>query len=247
MKKLALLGLAAVALAAAVPAHGQGLTLTGETGVARSPQAVAPEPMSVAVAADFVSSEDTFLPFRAEFGVIEGLEVGFNYWFMDTQNNATQWGLNAKYVIPADLVEGLKMAAGVRFQQQSADGGYDATFTDFYGVATYTVEARIPIIPSLGFTYEVQGEDKDQSGIRLFGSLLAEVMPKVVVGGEFILANSDLDGEDADSSVWFGARFVPRENISIQAGVLNNANVGGNDTSDFVFHVGGQYLFSLAR
>ena len=250
MKRLALLGIVAAALAAAVPARGEGLTLTGETGVGRSPQALALKPMSVAMAADYVASEDIFLPLRAEFGLIEGLEVGINYWIMDTTDNATQWGLNAKYVLPAELleiVENLSLAGGIRYQSQSHDGGYDATYTNVYLVATYVLEQRITVIPSLGFTYEIQGIDKDESGVRIFGSLLANVMPNLAIGAEFILANEDLDGDDADSSLWFGARFSPKENLTLQAGVLNNANVGGNDTADYCLHLGAQYAFSIAR
>jgi len=247
MKKLLLLGIAAAVLTAAAPAHAEGLTLTGETGVARTPVAMALAPMSFAVAADYVASEELFVPARAEFGVIEGLEIGINYWFADTRNNWTQWGLNAKYVIPGEFVEGLGIAAGVNYQSESADGGWNADLIKVYGVASYTLDARIPIIPSGGFSYEIQSGDKDQSGVRLFGSVLAKLMPKLAVGAEFIFANEDLDGDEADASLWFGARFAPMENLSLQAGVINNANVGGNDPSDYVFHIGAQYAFNLAR
>lgn len=247
MKKLALLGIAAVALAAAVPVHAQGLSLTGETGVARTPVAMALPPMSFTIAADFVGSEDLFLPLRAEFGVIDGLEVGLNYWFTDTRDNETQWGVNAKYVIPAEMVENLSVAAGLNYQSWSADGGRDYTVTKVYGVLSYVWETKIPIIPSGGISYEVQGIDKDASGIRFFGSVVAKVMPNLGIGAEFNLSQEDLDGDDADSSLWFGARFSPLEHLSIQAGILNNANVGGNDTSDYVLHAGVQYAFSFAK
>ena len=247
MKKLLLLGVVAAVLTAAAPVRAEGLTLTGETGVARTPVAMALAPMSFALAADFVVSEDAFLPVRAEFGVIEGLEVGLNYWFTDTRNNWSQWGLNAKYVIPGEFVEGLGVAAGFNYQSESADGGYNATLVKVYGVVTYTLDAKVPIIPSLGFSYEVQGIDKSNSGVRVFGSLLAKVMPNLALGAEFTLANEDLDGDDGDSSLWLGARFSPTEKLSLQAGVINNANVGGNDPSEFVFHLGAQYAFNLAK
>jgi hypothetical protein len=247
MKKLLLLGVVAAALAAAAPARAEGLTLTGETGVARTPVAMALAPMSFALAADFVVSEDAFLPVRAEFGVIEGLEVGLNYWFTDTRNNWSQWGLNAKYVIPGEFVEGLGVAAGFNYQSESADGGYNADLIKVYGVVSYTLDTRIRIIPSGGLSYEVQDGDKNESGLRLFGSILAQVMPSVAVGAEFNFANQDLDGDDADPSLWFGARFAPIKNLSLQAGVINNANIGGNDPSEFVFHLGAQYAFNLAK
>jgi hypothetical protein len=247
MKKLALLGIAAVALAAAVPVHAEGLSLTGETGVARTPVAMALPPMSCAIAGDFVGSEDLFVPLRAEFGIIEGLELGLNYWYADTKDNQTQWGLNAKYVIPAEMMENVSVAAGFNYQSWSADGGRDYSVTKFYGVVSYVWETKVPIIPSGGLSYEVQGIDKDESGIRFFGSIVAKVMPNLAVGAEFNLANEDLDGDDADSSLWFGARFSPLENLTLQAGILNNANVGGTDESDFVLHGGVQYAFSFAN
>jgi len=247
MKKLALLGIVAVALAAAVPAHAQGITLTGETGVARTPLAMALPPMSCTVAADLVASEDLLLPLRAEFGIIEGLELGLHYWLTDTKNNQSQWGLNTKYVIPAEMMENLSLAAGFNYQSWSADGGRDATRMKFYGVVSYLWDTKVPIIPSGGLSYEVEGGDEDGSGLRIFGSVLAKVMPNLSIGAEFNLANSDLDGDDADSDLWFGARFFLRENLSFQAGILNNANVGGNDTSDFVLHAGAQYAFSFAK
>ena len=247
MKKLLLLGLAAVALTFAAPALAGGLSLTGETGAARTPLALVLEPMSFQVAGDFVVSEDIFLPLRMEFGVIEGLELGLNYWFSDTRNNWNQWGLNAKYVIPVDLNEGLDLAAGLNYQAESADGGYDVSVIKAYGVLSYAVDTRIPILVTGGLSYEVQDGDKNNSGLRLFGSVLADVMPRLVVGAEFVFANEDLDGDDADPSLWFGARFNVMESLTLQAGVLNNANIGGNDPSDFVLHAGGQYAFSLAK
>lgn len=247
MKKLLLSGIAVVALMAAGTAQAGGLSLTGETGVARTPVAVTLAPMSLAVAADYVASEDTFVPIRAEFGVIEGLEVGGNYWFMDTEGDLTQWGINAKYVIPAQLVDKLAIAAGANYQGLSADGGFDASVTTIYGVASYTLEAGVTIIPSAGVTYEMQGGDLDENGVRFFASILAKVMPNLAVGAEFVSTNEDLDGKDADASVWFGARFWPMENLAIQAGMINNADLGGDDPSDYVFHAGAQYSFSFAQ
>lgn len=247
MRKLLLAGAVAAALFAAASAQAAGISLTGETGAARTPLAMTLEPLSFAVAADFVAAEDLFLPLRLEFGVLDGLELGLNYWFTDTTNNWNQWGLNAKYVIPADLVEDLSLAAGVNYQAESADGGYDVAVVKVYGVLSYIVDARIPIIPSGGLSYEIQSGDKDQSGVRVFGSVLAEFMPRLTAGAEFVFANEDLDGDEADASLWFGARFTPLESLVLQAGILNNANVGGNNPEDFVFHVGGQYSFSLQR
>ena len=84
MKKLLLLGIAAVALTAAIPAQAQS-TFTGECGLVRTMDAKVLPPMALAVAADYVGSEDTFVPIRAEMGIIQGLEIGGNYWFVDTE------------------------------------------------------------------------------------------------------------------------------------------------------------------
>lgn len=247
MKRLLLLGIAAVALSSAAPALAGGLSLTGETGAARTPIAAVLEPMSFAVAGDFVVSEDLSLPLRLEFGVIEGLELGLNYWFSDSNNNWNQWGLNVKYVLPVDLNEGLDLAAGLNYQDESADGGYGVSLIKVYGVLSYAWDTRIPILVTGGLSYEVQDGDKNNSGLRLFGSVLADVMPRLAVGAEFNFSNEDLDGDDADPGLWFGARFQVLEGLTLQGGVVNNANLGGNDPSDFVLHVGGQYAFSLAK
>ena len=78
MKKLLLSGITAVALMAAgtAQAANAGLSLTGETGVARTPLAMTLPPMTIAVAADYVTSDDTFVPARVEFGVINNANVG---------------------------------------------------------------------------------------------------------------------------------------------------------------------------
>lgn len=247
MKKLLLLGIAAAALTVAAPALAGGLTLTGETGAGRTPVAATLAPLSFAVAGDLVISEDLSVPLRMEFGVIEGLELGLNYWLTDTSNNWNQWGLNGKYLIPVDLADGLDLAAGLSYQAESADGGYDVSLIKAYGVLSYTWDTRVPLLVTGGLSYEVQDGDKNNSGLRLFGSVLADVMPRLVVGAEFNFANEDLDGDGADPSLWLGARFKVLENLTLQGGVLNNANIGGNDPSDFVLHVGGQYAFSLAK
>jgi len=41
-------------------------------------------PMQFAIAADWVASEDTFIPMRAEIGLPYGVELGGAYWYMDT-------------------------------------------------------------------------------------------------------------------------------------------------------------------
>ena len=61
-----------------------------------------------------------------------------------------------------------------------------------------------------------------------------------------LLGRDDLDGDDADPSMWMGVRYMPIENLSVQAGMLNNSNYG-DDQEDWVFHVGAGYMFSFAQ
>ena len=119
MKKLLLFCVVAVALMAAVPAHAaSGLGLRGETGLVRTPMAAALPPLTLAVAVDFVSSDYVFLPLRMEFGVIEGLELGGNFWHLDSAEQSAVWGLNAKYVLP-EFVENLGLAIGGHYREQT--------------------------------------------------------------------------------------------------------------------------------
>ncbi len=247
MKKLLLLGIAAVALTAAVPAQAQ-ISLTGECGLARTMNASVLPPMTLAVAADYVGSEDTFVPLRAEFGVIEGLEIGANYWYVDTEGLDSIMGFNAKYRLPIVPVEGLGIAAGVNYQIASPEEGDDLTALSITGVASYDLKlAEIGVTPSAGIIFERDDNgDTDENGLRFFASVVAMVMPNLGVGAEFISSNEDLDGDNADASMWFGARFMAMENLAVQAGMINNANIG-DDVEDWVFHVGAQYSFSFAQ
>jgi hypothetical protein len=250
MKKMLLLGIMAVALLAAGTAHAAhaGLSLSGETGIARTPLAMTLAPMTLGVAADYVFSDDTFVPIRAEFGVIDGLEVGGKYWFMDTEGDPKNWGVNGKYVLPFQMVENLAVAVGANYDVTSSDAPDDLTDIGLYAVATYNAKVgEMAIVPSVGISWDkVKMGDFDESGIRFFGSVAVMVMPNLAIAGELISTNDDLDGDDADMSYWVGARFMPMDGLTVQAGLINNANVGG-DASDAVFHVGAQYAFSFGK
>jgi len=251
MKKLLLSGITAVALMAAGTAQAGGLSLAGFTGLANTPVAATSAPMSLTLAADYVGSEELFVPLRLNFGVMEGLEIAALYYYMDLEGDPKTWGVNAKYVIPVQLVENLAIAAGIGYNTTSADSfDDDLTSLNGYVVATYTLDAAgIPIKPSVGLQFEkLEQGDFDESGIRFFASVLAMVMPELGVGFEYVSTNEDLDGDDADADMWFGARyFTPVPGLAVQAGMINNANVGGDDPSDFVFHVGAQYAFNFAN
>lgn len=245
MKKLLLLGIAAVALTAAIPAQAQS-TFTGECGLVRTMDAKVLPPMTLAVATDYVGSEDTFVPVRAEIGILPGLEIGGNYWFLDTTDTDNQFGFNAKYRLPLQFVEGLGIAVGANYQVLSMDVFDDWSTVKITGVASYDIPVGgMTLTPSAGVVWErVDYGDADDNGFRFFGSILAMVMPNLGVGGEIISSIDDIDGDDADPSVWVGARFTPVQNLSVQGGMLNNANYG-DDFEDWVFHVGAGYVFGF--
>jgi hypothetical protein len=251
MKKLLVLGIAAAALAAAGTAQAAvGLGLRGESGLARTPMAVALPPMTLAVAADFVASDDLYLPIRAEFGVIQGLELGGHYWYLDIPGDSSGYGLNVKYVFP-EYVEKLGLAVGGHWKKQEI-GDINNDGHDVYFVASYPAGF---LVPSAGFMYESITGDNDESDFRLFGSLVANILPTFSLGAEIMTSSDKLDqvyGEefDADPAMWFGARFVPMPGLTVQAGMLNYADFGNSDPdamNDFVFHIGLQYEYSFQR
>ncbi|HEY5999820.1 MAG TPA: hypothetical protein VI078_11060 [bacterium] len=250
MKKLLLSGIAVFALMTAGSAQAADVDLTGATGVARTPLAMSAAPMKVAIAGDYVFSDDLFVPVRFTVGLPMGIEVGGAYWFMDTDNDPKIWDLSAKYVLPK-FVEGLGIAVGGHYNAISTDPDFDANGFDVYGVATYLVPLGegMTLIPSAGAKYQNIGGDIDESGFKFFGSLLFK-MDMFAVGGEIVTQNEDLDflegGSESDASYWVGGRFYVNPMITVQAGYLNNANVGG-DFKDGVFHAGVQFAFGGAQ
>ena len=249
MKKVLAVCAAAAFLAAAGTARAAvGLGIRGESGLARTPMAVALPPMTLAVAADFVASDDMFLPIRAEFGVIQGLELGAHYWYLDIPGDSTGWGLNAKYVFP-EFVEKLGLAVGGHYKEQSI-GEVNNDGHDLYFVASYPSGF---LVPSLGFMYESITGDNSESDFRLFGSLVANILPTFALGAEIMSSSDKLDEryvEDPDPSMWFGARFLPLPGLTVQAGMLNYADFGNPDRdamNDFVFHIGVQYEYGFQR
>lgn len=246
MKKMLIVGVAAAALTATVNAHAAaGLGIRGETGLARTPMAASLPPLTLAVAADYVASEDTFIPMRAQIGIVEGLEVGGNWWYLDLPGDTTVWGLNAKYVFPR-FVEHLDLAVGGHYREQTIDDENNDGH-DVYFVASFPVGF---LVPSLGVMYESITGDNDETDVRFFGSIVANVLPTFALGAEIMSASDKLDPiDDPDPAMWFGARVVPLHGLTIQAGLLNYADFGGDleDLEDFVFHVGLQYEFSFQQ
>ena len=246
MKKMLLFCVVAVALTASVPARAtSGLGLRGETGVARTPVAESLPPLTLGVAADFVASDDVFLPMRAEFGVIKGLELGGNYWFIDSSAISAAWGFNAKYVLP-EFVENLGLALGGHYREQDLAVGNNNGH-DVYFVASYRAGF---LVPSLGIRYESITGANDESDARFFGSIVANVLPTFAVGAEIESPSNKLDGSGADPSMWFGLRFLPMEALTVQAGLLNRSDTGADHplgTNAFILHIGAQYAFNFSR
>jgi hypothetical protein len=249
MKKLLLSGITAVALMAAGTAQAAGLGLYGDTGVARTPLAMSLAPMQFAIAADYVGSEDTFIPMRAEIGLPYGIEVGGAYWYTDTEADLDIYDLNAMWVLPK-FVENLGLAVGGHYNAFSGDN-FDNDGHDLYGVATYVVPMGegMALIPSVGVLWDSRTGDNDEDAWKFFGSLLFKA-PKWAVGGEYMMADEDVDGPNTDDFYWVGGRFYLNPMVTLQAGYLNYADVGTTDPDDMkdgVFHIGAQFAFGGAK
>jgi hypothetical protein len=62
-----------------------------------------------------------------------------------------------------------------------------------------------------------------------------------------MMADEDVDGPDTDDFYWVGGRFYLNPMITLQAGYINNADIGGDDIGDGVFHIGAQFAFGGAK
>jgi hypothetical protein len=246
MKKLLLSGITAVALMTAGTAHaGVGLDLTGGTGAARTPLAMALAPGEFQIAADYVFSEDTFVPMRAAVGLPYGIEIGGAYWFTDTTpDDLDIWDLTAKWVLPK-FVDNLSLAVGGHYNAFSSDdANVDNDGHDLYAVASYVapVGEGMAVIPTAGFMWKSLTGDNDEDAWKFFGSLLLKA-PQFAVGGEYLVSETKVDGVD-DDFWWVGGRYYVNPMITLQAGYLNNADIGNDDIGDGVFHLGVQFAFA---
>jgi len=269
MKKLLLSGITAVALMAAGTAQaGVGLDLYGGTGVARTPLAMSNAPMEFQFAADYVFSDDLFIPVRAAIGLPFGIELGGAYWYINPDTKIEgqsfdvkipMYDLTAKWVLP-NFVKNLSLAVGGHYSGMEIKID-DLDFTaknngyDFYTVATYIVPmGNLALIPSGGVWYESRTGDNDQAGVKFFGSLLLKGA-NWAVGGEYMTSSDGPDGVDTmifgdengnvDGFYWVGGRFFVNPMITLQAGYINNANLldDEGDLSKGVFHAGVQFAF----
>jgi hypothetical protein len=243
MKKLLLSGITAVALMAAGTAQAGGLSLMGETGVARTPLAMTLAPMQFQVAADYVFSEDTFVPMRAAVGLPYGIELGGAYWYIDTPGDLEIYDLAAKWVLP-NFVPNLNLAVGGHYNAQSNDFS-DNDGHDLYFVATYVAPMGegMSLIPSAGFIWKSLTGDNDEDAWKFFGSLLFKA-PQFAVGGEYVVSEEKVDFVD-DDYWWIGGRYFLNPMITLQAGYINNADIGSDEflEGDGVFHLGVQFAF----
>ena len=260
MKKLLLSGITAVALMAAGTAQaGVGLDLYGGTGVARTPLAMSNAPMEFAIAAEYVASDDLFIPVRAAIGLPFGIEVGGAYWFTDPKLgdvdvNIPMYDVTAKWVLPK-FVANLGLAVGGHYygrevEVKAADIKFNDNGYDVNAVATYIIPmGPVALIPSVGAIYEARTGDNDNTAVKFFGSLLLKGA-NWAVGGEYMSMDEDVDqifaNDDGkvDGSYWVGGRFFVNPMITLQAGYINNANIlDDSDISKGVFHAGVQFAF----
>jgi hypothetical protein len=272
MKKLLLSGITAVALMAAGTAQAGGLDLYGGTGVARTPLAMSLKPMQFQVAAEYVFSDDLFIPVRAAIGLPFGIELGGAYWYIDpdvekVDVNIPMYDVTAKWVLPK-FVENLGLAVGGHYSGMKIEVN-DLDYTaknngyDVYAVATYIIPMGngLALIPSGGVWYEsrklesqMDELDQTQDGVKFFGSLLLK-HAKFAVGGEYMTSSDGPDGSDTfvfgddddnvDGFYWVGGRFFVNPMITLQAGYINNADLldDEGDLSKGVFHAGVQFAF----
>lgn len=229
MKRLLLFGVAAFALAAAVPATA-AQTFSGASGLIDVPSAATLEPMDFAAAADYVNTDDFFLPLRLEFGLIEGLELGALFQY---QNDADDnlFGVNLKYRIPVDLRDNLTVAAGGGFGIEG-----DFTIVDLYGVATYAFAVeRLPVAATGGLEFlRVSDGDDSESGLGLMLGL--EVGVPAVKGLSVVVEYDGENGDVADSSAGAAVRYTVRPGLVVQAGF--------KEFGDMEMFAGVQYSFS---
>jgi hypothetical protein len=270
MKKLLLSGFVAVALMTAGTAQAGGLDLYGGTGLARTPLAMSLAPMQFQVAAEYVFSDDTFVPMRAAIGLPYGIEIGGAYWYTDpdlgkdlnVDVNVDIYDLTAKWVLPK-FVDNLSLAVGGHYLAQEIeveelDSKFENDGHDLYGVATYVVPMGegMSLIPSVGVLWESRTGDNEEDAFKFFGSLLFKGA-KFAIGGEYLMADDDVDGpifgdenaENVDDFWWVGGRFFLNPMITLQAGYLNNADLFADDgdLSGGVFHAGVQFAFGGAK
>jgi hypothetical protein len=147
-------------------------------------------------------------------------------------------------VLP-EFVEGLGLALGGHYREQDLAIGNNNGH-DLYFVASYRVGF---LMPSLGFRYESITGANDESEFRVFGSLVADILPNLAVAAEVESASSKLEGAGAKAPFWFGVRYQPIETLSLQAGLMNMSDIGAGKAgyNDLILHIGAQYAFSFSR
>jgi hypothetical protein len=247
MKKLLLSGIAAATLMVAGTTQASDLSLMGDTGVARTPIAMALAPMQFAVAADYVAADAFGVPVRAEVGLPYNIELGGAYWYMDL-DGTTIWSINGKWVLPP-FVENLSLAIGGHYKSQEI-GNFDNDGDDLYAVATYVAPMGegMSIIPSFGVMWDQRTGDNSTDVVRWFGSLIFKA-PQFAIAGEYQSVDDEMDGANIDGNYWLGGRFYLNPMITLQAGYLNNVNWSNDkeDITDGVWHIGAQFAFSSGK
>jgi len=260
MKQLLTLGMVAALLAFACAAHAYP-TLSGSTGLIQAPTAKVLAPGTLDVAADYVASKnspnktqkDSF-PIRAQYGVMNGLEVGAIY-DGNAFNGKGFWDVNAKYKLPYDF-SGIQTAVGALYGQAKSlpDWGQDGvTPTDLKATQVYLAcsdkfEVGIPLGVTLGVNWtELERSQAKQSGLRIqLGADAVVYKGLAIVGDVQSIAKNMSIGSMPQTSLWsIGARCAFMPELTAEVGVTNGMFIGYTKKANLF--VGLNYAMGLAE
>ncbi|MEN6303737.1 MAG: hypothetical protein ABFD96_13485 [Armatimonadia bacterium] len=219
-----------------------GTTLFGGSGGAVLPTADVLGKKLFEVSLDWLNTDDdeTF-PLRVLYGASDNLEVGGMWSF----NNASDvWGLNAKLGTRWLAGAGAGTAVGIQYE--------DATDFDVKGWQLYAVHTRpltklgqTTVRGSLGVNWtEVDFDDDNEDGFRIFGSLEGMLANDLTLGVEMQSASGDLGDEDPLASVY--ARYRYNDRWTLQAGFTNAAPGGLFAGDDQNLFLGASYAFGAS-
>lgn len=228
----------ALFICASAGAARAALSVGGPTGLVLMPNAVVVPTGTIQVAADYINTDDFVFPVRVGYGLMEGLEVGASYSFVDAEDTYA-FGANAKYILPLKPAEALDLAAGAIYSMGKV-ADYDISSLGFYGVASYaTMVESLNVRGSGGIRWERgELEDNSETGFRFFIGLDLGIREDIAVVAEFESKSADLE---TDSLTSIGIRYTLMESLTLQAGLSNLHR------NDHEFFFGAQYALGFNR
>jgi len=242
MKKLFVLGMAVVMLAAACAAYAYP-TFTGPTGLVNAPTAEVAPAGQLDLAVDYFASKNdetgdkNSWPVRVLYGAGSGFEVGAAY---DVNGIAGKslWDVNAKYkttFCPA----GIDLAIGAIYGQANTDPD-TLRATQAYLAGTKCFNLVLPIALTIGANWTQLEQLDAVSGWHGFIGADVTLMKQLDLVADYQTINKHLDGK----SLWSAClRYCVTPALAVQAGVNNGLFVG---TSKSRYFVGANYAFNLA-